>query len=132
MLRPVTTNPNKVRSMATVILKKPRGEHKAGASISVPFVLGQELVAKGEAEYPKREAVAKSSAPATVSPAERHSQEIDRLNDVHARAISELKAQHAEAVGSIEKSHGEALAKLTAELEAAQKTIAELNAKKKN
>lgn len=115
--------------MSTVKLKKDRGTDKAGAVISVPFGVGQTLVANGEAEYPKPAATSATVNAPAPSVANVHAQEIARLNALHANAVRDLREQHEDEAKKAAKEHEAAVKKLTAELELAHATIADLNAK---
>jgi hypothetical protein len=117
--------------MSSVILKKPRGEHKPGALISVPFGVGQIMVANGEAEFPKQSAIPQSQNVAVPTIGQRHAEEIKRLNAVHAAAVQDLREEAEAARKKAEKEHAEEVELLKSELDAAHKTIAELNAKAK-
>lgn len=115
--------------MSTVRLLKDCDRGKKGEAVSVPFGTGREMVAAGVGEYPPA-APAASGRPNVAVPtvAERHAGELARLNALHAQALKDVREDaEAEAKKAL-KVYADETAKLKAELDAAHKTIAELNA----
>lgn len=117
--------------MSTIILKKPYNGYSAGAKISVPFGVGLNLVRDEIGVYPEQPVQQVSVMPEVSSPAERHAAEIGRLNQSHAAAVKDLKEHHAQELVKIDKAHAAELSKLQAELDAANKTITDLQTKPK-
>jgi len=62
--------------MSSVRLKRPRNGAKAGDVVSVPFAVGKELVAKGEAEYPTPNPPTPAAQPSELAAARQ------RINDL--------------------------------------------------
>jgi hypothetical protein len=92
--------------MSTVILLKDRPPQKTGDTISVPFVVGRQMVADGEAKYPE------SPVPATPT-AEDPAKVMARVREQHAAQIEKLTAEYEQK-----------LAEVAAERDAAVKELA--------
>jgi hypothetical protein len=117
--------------VSTIRLLKDDARGKKGEVVSVPFGVGQTMVAAKVGEYPAAPKPAPAPAAAATPPAERHAQEIARLNALHAAALAEVKEEAAAEAKRAAKEHAAEVAKLKADLDAAQALIAEQNAKKK-
>lgn len=114
------------------LLKDEPNRGLRGDIISVPFGVGQRMIADGVGEYPQAAPVAPAApAVAATSLADRHADEIKRLNALHAEAIKDVKEEATAQMRKMAKDHDATTAKLQADLDAANKTIAELNAKAK-
>lgn len=117
--------------MSSVRLKKDHGGHKAGATISVPFGVGQTMVAGGIGEYPTPAVPPPAPAVATPTAVDRHVAEIARLNTLHAANLRDVREEAAGQIKEATDAHATALAKATADLDAANKTITDLQAQLK-
>lgn len=108
---------------------------KKGEVVSVPYGVGQTLVAGKLAEYPPSLPVyAGKKRPAPTPPtvagvSERYAADITRLNEKHARDLKDVRDEAKKAAKDAAEAHAAAVAKLTADLDAANALIAELNAK---
>jgi hypothetical protein len=119
-----------VLSMATVILKKAyknaRGEYKAGERISVPFGEGRMITADGTAEYPKEnQSAAVVPIVAQKTPAERYEADIARIRAEHSTAMKAVREECDGSIDKIKKEHLAEVAKLKADLDAAEKLATE-------
>lgn len=106
--------------MSSVLLKQDHDGKKAGTVVSVPFGVGQSMVAGGIGEYP--------ASPPTIAPAAPAPTAADR----YAAEVAKLKAAHAAAVAEAGKAHADEMTKLKAELDAANKVAADLQTQLKS
>ncbi len=117
--------------MSSILLSKDSKHGKAGSVVSVPYGVGRELVKAGLGAYPAPPPPRAAARPAPMSPAERHAAEIQRLTEAHEVAFAELKTESLVRLADAEKAHRTEVAKLQADLEAANARITELQAKPK-
>lgn len=114
--------------MSSIRLKKDHGAHKAGATISVPFGVGQTMLRDGVGEYPPVAAVV-PKAPAVPPPADRHAAEVARLRAHYEASLKDVRDDAAAEAKKQAAAHAAELGKARAELDAANKQITELTAK---
>jgi hypothetical protein len=117
--------------MSTIHLLKDGKLGKAGAVVSVPYGVGKDLVKIGLAAYPTPEPTVSARRPSPVSPAERHEIEVRRLTEAHAAEVAQIRDEAAGLLAEAERSHAAEVAKLQADLEAANARVTELQTKKK-
>ncbi len=116
--------------MSSIRLLKDDARGKKGEVVSVPFAVGKEMLARGVGEYPRPAAPAEPKAmPVSESAAARHEADIKRLNALHASDVQAVRDECREAMRKDEARHQEEVAALQGDLDAARKTITELQGK---